>query len=455
MRIAYITAGAGGMFCGSCLHDNTLAAALVRQGHDALLIPTYTPIRTDEPDVSQKRVFLGGINVYLQQKLGLFRHTPWFLDRLFDARPLLRWVSRFAVKTEASDLGDLTVSILEGEHGHQRKEVDKLVTWLRDEVKPEIVHLTAALLSGLVHEVKQRLNVPVLCSLQGDDIFLESLPESHRSRCLALVRVHCREIDGFVATSAYYADFMSDYLSIPRERIHVVLPGLNLAGHGGHREPLTPNPSPLYAGGEVLGVRGERPFTIGYFARICPEKGLHVLTDAFHLFKQTPGTEQCRLHVSGWLGANNQKYFEDIQSKLKERRLHEHFAHLEAPDHDSKVRFLQEIDVLSVPTTYREPKGLYVLEALANGVPVVQPRHGSFPELIEATGGGLLVEPNDPHDLARALRQLFDNAAHRAELGRKGKDAVHSRFHAERMATETTAIYDRYITVRRDAERSA
>ena len=248
MKIAYITAGAGGMFCGSCLHDNTLAAALVRQGHDALLIPTYTPIRTDEPDVSQKRVFLGGINVYLQQKLGLFRHTPWFLDRLFDARPLLRWVARFAVKTEASDLGDLTVSILEGEHGHQSKEVDKLVAWLRDEVKPEIVHLTAALLSGLVHELKQRLKVPVLCSLQGDDIFLESLPESHRSRCLALVRVHCREIDGFVATSAYYADFMSEYLSIPRERIHVVYPGLNLTGHGGSRLPLTPNPSPLSTG---------------------------------------------------------------------------------------------------------------------------------------------------------------------------------------------------------------
>jgi glycosyltransferase involved in cell wall biosynthesis len=447
MRIAYITAGAGGMFCGSCLHDNTLTAALVRQGHDALLIPTYTPLRTDEPDVSQKRVFLGGINVYLQQKLRLFRHTPWFLDRLFDARPLLRWGARFAVKTEASDLGDLTVSILEGEHGHQRKEVDKLVTWLAEEVKPQLVHLTAALLSGLVHEIKRRLRVPVLCSLQGDDIFLESLPQSHRSRCLALVRVHCRDIDGFVATSAYYADFMADYLSIPRQRIHVVHPGLNLAGHGGSsgewrvESAEKRQSSTLHSPPSIQ----SRPFTIGYFARICPEKGLHVLTEAFHLFKQTPGTEQCRLHVSGWLGANNSDYFENLCGKIKERRLHEHFAHLEAPDHDSKVRFLQGIDVLSVPTTYREPKGLYVLEALANGVPVVQPRHGSFPELIEATGGGLLVEPNDPHDLARALRQLFDNAAHREELGRKGKEAVHTRFHDERMATETAAVYARYV----------
>src|SRR5438445_5703203 len=142
MRIAYITAGAGGMYCGSCMHDNTLVAALARQGHDALLIPTYTPIRTDEPDVSQSRVFFGGINVYLQQKSGLFRHTPWFLDRLLDAPRLLRWVSRFAVKTEAHELGELTVSMLQGTHGHQRKEIAKLVRWLADEVKPQVINLT-------------------------------------------------------------------------------------------------------------------------------------------------------------------------------------------------------------------------------------------------------------------------------------------------------------------------
>src|SRR5437762_11241206 len=145
MKIAYITAGAANMYCGSCMHDNTLVSALLAQGHDALLVPLYTPIRTDEPDVSQKRVFFGGINVYLQQKLSLFRHTPWLLDRLLDARGLLRWVSRFAVKTEASSLGGLTLSVLRGEHGHQRKEVAKIVRWLADDVKPDLVNLTNVL----------------------------------------------------------------------------------------------------------------------------------------------------------------------------------------------------------------------------------------------------------------------------------------------------------------------
>src|SRR5437762_3588903 len=182
MRIAYITAGAAGMFCGSCMHDNTLVATLQAQGHDALLIPTYTPIRTDEVDVSQKRVFLGGINVYLQEKLALFRHTPWFFDRLLDSNALLEWVSRFAVKTEAEELGALAVSVLEGEHGHQRKEVEKLARWLATDVRPDVVNLTAVLLAGLVPEIKRRLRTPVLCTLQGDDIFLEALPESFQKR---------------------------------------------------------------------------------------------------------------------------------------------------------------------------------------------------------------------------------------------------------------------------------
>jgi glycosyltransferase involved in cell wall biosynthesis len=268
----------------------------------------------------------------------------------------------------------------------------------------------------------------VLGTLQGDDIFLEALPEAYRGQALALIRDHCREMDGFIATSGYYADFMADYLAIPRARIHVVYPGLNLAGHGGPRA-----------------SRNGPPYTIGYFARICPEKGLHVLAEAFRILRQTPGTPHCRLRVSGWLGENNRPYLQEIRQRLHRSGLSDDFEHVESPDHAGKVRFLQGLDVLSVPTTYREPKGLYVLEALANGVPVVQPRHGSFPELVERTGGGLLVEPGDADALARGLRQLLEDPAHRDELGRKGKQAVHEHFNADTMARETLAVYRNYV----------
>jgi glycosyltransferase involved in cell wall biosynthesis len=428
MKIAYVTAGAAGMFCGSCMRDNTLVAALNARGHDALLIPIYTPIRTDEEDVSVHRVFLGGINVYLQQNYSLFRHTPRFLDRLLDAPGLLRWVSRFAVKTQAERLGDLTLSVLRGEHGHQRKEVSKLIEWLK-EVKPEIINLSNIMLSGVVSEIRRQLNVPILCSLQGDDIYLDFLPEEHRGVAMDLIRRNSAQIDGYVTTSTYYADFMAQYLGLPRERIHVVLPGLNLKGHGGPRA-----------------ERDGRPFTIGYFARVCPEKGFHVLAEAFHLLRQMPGTPPVRLRVSGYLGANNRPWFDAQWKQLRERGHGDVIEHVESPDHVSKVAFLQSLDVLSVPTIYREPKGLYVLEALANGVPAVQPRHGSFPELVEKTGGGLLVNPADPADLAAALRRLVDDPAIADELGRKGREVVHSHFTADRMAAETAEVYSRYTS---------
>jgi len=430
MKIATITAGAAGMYCGSCMHDNTLVAALTALGHDALLIPTYTPIHTDENNVSQKRVFFGGINVYLQQKNALFRHTPWFLDRFLDAPGLLDWASRFAVKTRAEELGDLTISMLKGEHGYQRKEIAKLVHWLKRDVQPDIINMSNVLLSGMIRELKEQLGAPIMATLQGDDIFLEALPEKYRRQAIDLIKDHCRHIAGFIATSAYYADFMAGYLDIPRDKIQVVYPGLNLKGHG--------LPRPEQSG----------PFTIGYFARICPEKGLHHLAEAFVHLKQAAPALPCRLHVSGWLGENNAPYLEDVKKRLGDRGHLQHFEHVDSPDHASKVRFFREIDVLSVPTVYREPKGLYVLEALANGVPVVQPRHGSFPELIELTGGGLLVNPEDPADLAGALQQLAENLQHRRELGRQGKAVVHQRFHARRMAEETVEVFQKILAGR-------
>jgi glycosyltransferase involved in cell wall biosynthesis len=427
MRIAFITAGAAGMYCGSCMKDNTLVTSLIELGHDALLIPTYTPIRTDEPDVSQKHVFLGGINVYLQHKSRLFRYTPRFLDRLLDFPRLLRWASKFAVKTRADRLGGLTISMLQGSEGNQRKEMERLVAWLTDDFRPDVVLLTNVLLSGLVPTLRRRFNGPLLATLQGDDIFLSALPEADRARSIDLIRRNCESVDGYLVTSQYYADFMADYVGLTRARMHVVYPGINLKGHG------APRPR-----------RDRPPYTIGFFARICPEKGLQNLVDAFRLLRQTPGAPECRLRLSGWLGENYRPFLAEQIAKLRMAGLQDDVEYTPSPTHADKVRFLQSIDVLSVPTVYREPKGIYVLEALANGVPVVLPRHGTFPELIEATGGGLLVEPGNPAALASGLRQLLEDGAIRERMGAAGQKAVFSRFTAAAMARDTVAVLEPY-----------
>lgn len=423
MKIALITAGAAGMYCGSCMRDNTLAAALNRLGHDALLIPTYTPIRTDEENVSREQVFMGGINVFLQQQFWLFRHTPWIVDRLLNFPRLLRWVSRFASKTKTEDLGGLTISMLQGTEGKQRKEVAKLVTWLATDFQPDVVLLTNVLLSGFVPALKKAWKAPVIGVLQGDDIFLEGLKEADRKKCLALIHGNDHAFAGYIATSKMYADAMAPYLGLPREKIRVVYPGINLKGHGGPRE-----------------FRESPPYVIGYFARICPEKGFHHIVDAFILLRQSSGAPECRLKISGWLGENSKPFFEEQMAKLRSAGLEQYVEHVDCPQHADKVAFLKSIDVLSVPTTYHEPKGLYILEALANGTPVVQPAHGSFPELISATGGGVLVPPDDPKALAEALLSLLEDPARRRELADTGSKAVQEIFDAEAMAKNTMVV---------------
>ena len=260
------------MYCGACIHDNTLATALAQLGHDVPLIPTYTPTRTDEANVSLPRVFFGGINVFLQQKLEIFRHTPWWLDRVFDSPALLRLASRLASQTNPAELGELTVSMLRGENGNQRKELRKLIVWLKQEVRPQIVCLTNALLAGMAREIKRELRVPVVCGLPGEDIFLDALPEPSRSEARALLRERCGDANGFIAMSRYYADFMAEFLGVPRERIHVVRPGLNLEGYGEMRS-------------AECGARNAA-VVIGYFARIAPEKGLHLLCEAYRRLRQ-------------------------------------------------------------------------------------------------------------------------------------------------------------------------
>ena len=429
MRIAYIAAGAAGMYCGSCIHDNTLAAALQQAGVEVALVPTYTPLRTDEDDVSIDQVFYGGINVYLQQKVALFRHTPWVLDRILDRPALLDHLSRFSASTSAGDLGALTLSVLRGEQGHQQKELGKLVRWLKEDYRPALVQLTNSMFVGLARSIKKELGVPVLCALQGEDLFLDDLIEPYKTQARAVLRERARDVDAFIAPCTYYAGAMEEYLQVAAARIHVVRLGLNLQGHGG--------------GGGPDAADG--PFTVGYLARICPEKGFHLLVEAFRLLTRKLGPQNARLEVAGYLGRKDRPYFEKEVERLRRWGLEDSFHYRGEVDRQQKIRFLNSLHALSVPTVYKDPKALFALEALANGVPVVGPQHGIFPELLQATGGGILVEAHSAAAVAAALLQLQSDESMRRQLGRRGKEAVQRDYSAAVMAAATLEVYGKYL----------
>ncbi len=423
MRIAFISAGAAGMYCGSCLQDNTLAAKLQKMGHEVALIPTYTPIRTDEVDVSLHRVFYGAVMIYLQQKTGLFRHTPRMIDWLLNRPALLNLAARLGASTDPRELGALTLSVLQGEEGRQARELEILADWLHRSFRPDVVHLSNSMFLGMARRIRQEVAVPVVCSVQGEDLFLESLRPPLKDEVHAALRRRARDADRFIAPCRVYADFMAGYLDVPRDRIDVVPLGLDIEETRGERP-------------DIPG-----PFVIGYMARVSPEKGLHVLAEAFRLLANRVGRDAVRLRVAGYLSPRDRAYLETVRARIRSWGLEDVFEYLGEVDRPAKIRFLLGLHVLSVPTVYRDPKGRFVLEALATGVPVVQPRHGAFPEMVERTGGGVLVDPDSPAALAEALQALMSDPARRAELGRRGKEAVRRDGGAATMAAATLNVY--------------
>ena len=423
MRLLYLTAGAAEMYCGTCLRDNALAGALKARGHDVVLAPLYTPTTTDEANQSGGHVLFGGVSVYLEQKIGLFRHTPAFLDRLWDSNAVLKLASKRQIKVDPASLGDMTVSMLRGLEGHQRKEIIKMLRWLDDLPRFDAVNLPFTLLISLARPLKEKLGVPIACTLQGEDLFLDNLHEPWKSEALSLIRTHVADVDVFIAVSEYYRDFMQQYVGIPADRLRIVPLGITLDGH------------------TTAPARTMPPYTIGYFARIAPEKGLHVLADAYRRLRQRPGVPATRLLAGGYLLDEHRGYLRDVERAMADAGLAAEFTYAGAPDRHGKIALLHEMDVFSVPTTYVEPKGLFLLEAMANGLPVVQPAHGAFPEMIARTGGGLTVPPGDADALADALFDLLLDRDRAAALGRAGAEGVRAHYAIEHMATAAEAVY--------------
>jgi glycosyltransferase involved in cell wall biosynthesis len=417
MKIVFLTAGAAGMYCGSCMHDNALARGLRQEGVDCILQPLYTPIRTDELNVASDRVFFGGVNIYLTEKLPLFRLVPKSIKRLLDRPGFLRWATRRASSTDAAGLGDLTLSMLQGEDGNQREEVQRLVQWLRSDIQPDAILLTNLLIAGSVPTIRRELpGTRVVAILQGDDAFLDYLPPSYREAAIEQMGRLGRMCDQIVVNSRFYGERMTGLFSLDPSKIVI--------------QPLTIDGTPFAAIDRRRTTQNQadnRPKRVGYFARIAPEKGLHHLVDAFLDLANRPGCETVGLDIAGWLGEQNRDYFENQMDRLAAAGLRDRVRHLGSPDLNGKLEMLAGIDVMSVPTEHEEPKGLSILESMAAGVPVVLPAKGAFPEIVEQSRGGILVSPGDSKLLADGLQRLLEDSRLHDEMAIAGRNWVLSQ----------------------------
>lgn len=421
MRVVYIAAGAGGMYCGACARDAVLVRGLRTLGHDVILLPLYTPMRLDLPaPLPMTRVFFNGINACLQQSFAAFRRVPALIDRLIDNPALLRWVSGFAIETRPQALGPLTVSMLAGQDGRQRKELDKLLDFLEAEERPEVITLTNSMLSGLAPALHQRLGVPITCTLQGEDSFIDAIPEPYRTEAQQLIRRNATHIAAFIAPGAAYADRMATFLDVPRERIQVIRAGIEVDTY----RASTP--------------RHREPFTIGYLSVITPGKGLDLLVEAWRQLVNERQRDVV-LQVAGRV--LNPGYWRSVQRVIARAGLRGRFTYHGEVDLAGKVEFLQRSSVFVVPSRFAEARGMAVMEALAAGVPVVVPHAGIFPEMLALTGGGVLVPPHDAAALTEVIGALQNDPERADELGRAGADGMPRHFGAARMAAEVADAY--------------
>jgi glycosyltransferase involved in cell wall biosynthesis len=427
MNIVQLTPGAGKMFCGNCLRDNAFVAQLRSLGHEALMIPLYLPLTLDEPDQSAGTpIFFGGINVYLEQKSAFFRQAPdWFHD-LLGSRPLLEWAAGRAAKTRAAELGELTLSMVRGEEGNQARELDILLEWLRAQPRPDIICLSNVLLVGLARRLKRDLGAPVLCMLQGEDSFLNALPDSHRKLCWKTISERARDVDLFVAPSHYFASLMRDRLELDPEKLEVVYNGINLDGYSETTQPPSSLASPV----------------LGYFARMCREKGLPTLVEAFIQLRERAKVGPVRLRIGGSCGPADEPLVAELRRRLEAAGVAKDVEFHPNLDRSAKVAFLRGLSVFSVPASYGEAFGLYVIEALAAGVPVVQPATAAFTELVEATAGGVLYPPDQPLALTEALEKILADPHRAKALGTAGRNAVFERFSVSAMTHSLLARFE-------------
>jgi glycosyltransferase involved in cell wall biosynthesis len=436
MNIAHIIPGSGGSFyCGNCLRDSKLFQALRQQGHHAIKIPMYLPLfSNDDANNGEVPVFYGAISIYLKQLFPAFRHAPAWVDKLLNTKPMLRFAAHMANSTRAKGLEEMTVSMLMGEHGKQKEELDKMAQWLADHYKADVIHISNALLLGLAHKLKEKLNVPLVCSLQDEDVWVDVMRPGFINQVWELMQEKAADIDLFISVSNYYTQFMKEKLKLPDEKI-----------------------STLHLGVDPLDYHfinaTEKKRNIGFLSRMCHENGMDILVDAFIRLKSMPGYEDVSLLLTGGHTADDTSFIREQKEKIKKAGLRDAVVFLDNFGQDERRSFFDQLMLLSVPVRHGEAFGIYLTEAMASGIPVVQPALGAFPEIVEKSGGGIIYPDNTAQCLSGALKSLLDNREEVHLLSRQARKSIENEFNINELSKQMTGLYETAIKNKEDADK--
>jgi glycosyltransferase involved in cell wall biosynthesis len=424
LKIAHIIPGSGGSFyCGNCMRDSKYIRALKELGHQVIKVPLYLPIFDDAHDLDDVPVFYGAVNLYLKQQFPIFRHMPAFVEQALDSKSVLEMAARKAGSTRAKGLEEMTISMLRGEDGGQKEELERLVDWLADEAKPDIVHLSNALLLGLAHRIKERMNIPVICSLQDEDVWVDAMSDQYRQKIWDLMGQRGRDVDVFIPVSNYFSGEIHKRMVIPEIKMLTVYLGVDTADY---------SPKPV----------AEKDPIIGYLSRMCEENGLAVLVDAFVLLRKNLEYSSVKLKITGGKTGDDLHFIKEQKQKISKAGLENDVFWVDEFEGEERRKFFDSVRLISVPVLIGEAFGLYMLEAMASGIPMVQPALGAFPEVIRISGGGTIYSENSPEHLAKALASLILNDQKLQELSDSGISGVKEHFDIQAQAKKMLAVYE-------------
>ena len=425
MKIVYLITGSGGSFyCGNCYRDMIYLRAIRNvPGIKASAIPLYLPPDDKNEETGfDRNVFFGAISMYLREKVPFLRNMPAIFDKFLDSAPMLKMAAKRSGTTNTEGLEDMTLSMIKGEKAFPEKELRRLVKYLTVNGKPDVIHLSNALIIGLARQLKRYMDVKIVCSLLNEDDWIEDMAEPYRSDAWKLISEEAENVDTFITPSNYYKELFVSKTGYSGKNVFIV--------------PLAIDTRNL----NILPKKNNYP-AVGYFSRINSPNGFDKLVDAFIDLKSGDRLPGLTLHVSGGFTGSDKPFIEEQIKKIKSGGL-KSFIRIYPEFHgNSKEEFFSNIDIMSVPVRKHDGYGLYILEANAAGVPVVQPETGAFPEIIEKTQGGITYSPDSTEALCSSLVKLFENSVLRSSLGEKGRENVLKELSLSGMSDRLSVVY--------------